>query len=88
MTEDGVNQLPVIAAANGELGGVLAYDNVPTSVRTLAEVGEGISWFDRASRFHKAQKFRAQATRAGACLTQYVGRRAESEHNEGHRWRH
>ncbi len=39
MTEDGVNQLPVIDAANGELVGVLARDNVLTFVRTLAEVG-------------------------------------------------
>ncbi|CAG0947767.1 Putative zinc metalloprotease Rip3 [Anaerolineae bacterium] len=39
MTADGVNQLPVIDAANGELAGVLARDNVLTFVRTLAEVG-------------------------------------------------
>ena len=39
MTEGGVNQLPVIDAANGELVGVLARDNVLTFVRTLAEVG-------------------------------------------------
>ena len=39
MTADGVNQLPVIDAANGEIAGVLARDNVLTFVRTLAEVG-------------------------------------------------
>jgi CBS domain-containing protein len=39
MTADGVNQLPVIDAVNGELAGVLARDNVLTFVRTLAEVG-------------------------------------------------
>lgn len=39
MIEDGVNQLPVIDAANGELVGVLARDNALTFVRTLAEVG-------------------------------------------------
>lgn len=39
MTADGVNQLPVIDATNGELVGVLARDNVLTFVRTLAEVG-------------------------------------------------
>jgi predicted transcriptional regulator len=39
MTADGVNQLPVIDTANGELVGVLARDNVLTFVRTLAEVG-------------------------------------------------
>lgn len=39
MTADGVNQLPVIDTANGELAGVLARDNVLTFVRTLAEVG-------------------------------------------------
>jgi Zn-dependent protease/CBS domain-containing protein len=39
MTVDGVNQLPVIDATNGELAGVLARDNVLTFVRTLAEVG-------------------------------------------------
>ncbi len=39
MTEDGVNQLPVIDAANGELVGVLTRDHVLTFVRTLAEVG-------------------------------------------------
>jgi len=39
MTADGVNQLPVIDAANGDLVGVLARANVLTFVRTLAEVG-------------------------------------------------
>jgi Zn-dependent protease/predicted transcriptional regulator len=39
MTADGVNQLPVIDTANGELVGVLARDNVLTFVQTLAEVG-------------------------------------------------
>jgi CBS domain-containing protein len=39
MTADGVNQLPVIDTANGDLVGVLARANVLTFVRTLAEVG-------------------------------------------------
>lgn len=39
MTADGVNQLPVIDTANGELAGVLGRDNVLSFVRTLAEVG-------------------------------------------------
>jgi len=39
MTQDGVNQLPVIDAATGELVGVLARDNVVTFVRTLAQIG-------------------------------------------------
>ena len=39
MTVDGVNQLPVIDAANGDLVGVLSRANVLTFVRTLAEVG-------------------------------------------------
>ncbi len=39
MTEDGVNQLPVLETANRELVGVLARDNVLSFVRTLAEVG-------------------------------------------------
>lgn len=39
MSQDGVNQLPVIDAANGDLVGVLARDNVLTFVRTLAQIG-------------------------------------------------
>jgi predicted transcriptional regulator len=39
MTQEGVNQLPVIDAVTGDLVGVLARDNVLTFVRTLAQIG-------------------------------------------------
>lgn len=39
MTQDGVNQLPVIDTASGDLVGVLARGNVLTFVRTLAQIG-------------------------------------------------